>query len=58
MARNFRELQDEMDPASRSDNKQRALEEAQRIALEEPRSAQQRTEAKLADPPERANHQQ
>jgi len=33
MARNYKELQAKMDPASRADNKQRVREELQRMAL-------------------------
>src|SRR5713226_3735858 len=49
MARNFKELQAKMDPASRADNKQRVKEELQRMALEELRSARQLTQADLAE---------
>jgi len=40
MARNFKELQDEMDPARRSDNRQRVRDELQRMALDDLRNAE------------------
>ena len=49
MARNFKELQAKMDPASRADNVQRAREELQRMALDELRSAKKLTQADLAE---------
>jgi hypothetical protein len=45
MARNFKELQEEMDPASRSDNLQRVREELQRTPLDELRDARQLLQA-------------
>jgi hypothetical protein len=39
MARNFRQLQAKMDPASRADNERRVSEEIQRMALDELRRA-------------------
>jgi|SRR5579872_472266 len=49
MARNFRELQARMDPASRADNEQRVRQELQRMALEELRSAKQLTQSDMAE---------
>ena len=49
MARNYRELQAKMDPASRADNQRRVREELKRMALEELRSARQLTQADLAE---------
>jgi len=49
MARNFKELQAKMDPASRADNKRRVREELQRMALEELRGARQLTQADMAE---------
>ena len=49
MARNYKELQAKMDPASRADNKQRVREELQRMALEELRGARQLTQADMAE---------
>ncbi len=49
MARNFKELQQKMDPASRSDNRQRVRDELQRMALDELRSAKQLTQADMAE---------
>jgi transcriptional regulator with XRE-family HTH domain len=49
MARNFKELQDKMDPASRSDNRQRVRQELRRMALDELRSAKQLTQADMAE---------
>ena len=49
MARNFKELQEKMDPASRSDNRQRVREELKRMALDELRSAKQLTQADMAE---------
>src|ERR1035438_1841617 len=49
MARNFKELQASMDPASRADNMQRVSEELRRMALEELRGAGQLTQADLAE---------
>jgi transcriptional regulator with XRE-family HTH domain len=49
MARNYKELQAKMDPASLADNKQRVREELQRMALEELRGAKQLTQADMAE---------
>jgi len=49
MARNYKELQDKMDPASRSDNRQRVRDELQRMALDELRTAKQLTQADMAE---------
>jgi transcriptional regulator with XRE-family HTH domain len=49
MARNFKELQAKMDPASRADNEQRVREELQRMALDELRNAKKLTQADLAE---------
>jgi transcriptional regulator with XRE-family HTH domain len=49
MARNFKELQAKMDPASRAGNKELVKEELQRMALEELRSARQLTQTDLAE---------
>ena len=49
MARNFKELQAKMDPASRADNAQRLREELQRMALEELRGAKQLTQSDMAE---------
>jgi transcriptional regulator with XRE-family HTH domain len=49
MARNFKELQQKMDPASRADNRQRVREELQRMALDELRTAKQLTQADMAE---------
>jgi transcriptional regulator with XRE-family HTH domain len=49
MARNFKELQAKMDPARRSENKQRVRDELQRMALDELRSAKQLTQADMAE---------
>ncbi len=49
MARNFKELQEKMDPASRADNRQRVRDELQRMALDELRSAKQLTQADMAE---------
>jgi DNA-binding XRE family transcriptional regulator len=49
VARNFKELQAKMDPASRLDNTQRVREELQRMALEELRSAKQLTQSDMAE---------
>jgi transcriptional regulator with XRE-family HTH domain len=49
MARNYRELQAKMDPASRVDNERRVREELQRMALDELRSAKKLTQADLAE---------
>jgi DNA-binding XRE family transcriptional regulator len=49
MARNYKELQAKMDPASIADNKRRVREELQRMALEELRSAKQATQTDMAE---------
>jgi len=49
MARNFRELQAKMDPASRAENVRRVREEVQRMALEELRGAKQLTQSDMAE---------
>ncbi len=49
MARNYKELQAKMDPASRAENRQRVREELQRMALEELRSAKQATQSDMAE---------
>jgi transcriptional regulator with XRE-family HTH domain len=49
MARNYKELQAKMDPASLADNKKRVSEELQRMALEEIRSARQLTQVDMAE---------
>jgi transcriptional regulator with XRE-family HTH domain len=49
MARNFKELQEKMAPASRADNRQRVRDELQRMALDELRSAKQLTQADMAE---------
>jgi transcriptional regulator with XRE-family HTH domain len=49
MARNYKELQAKMDPASLADNKRRVREELQRMALEELRGARQLTQADMAE---------
>ena len=47
MARNYKEIQERMDPASRADNKQRVRNELQRMALDELRNAKQLTQADM-----------
>lgn len=49
MARNFKELQARMDPASRANTAERVREELLRMALEEVRSARQLTQCDMAD---------
>ena len=49
MARNFRELQAKLDPASRTDNAQAVREELERMALDELRNAKRLTQAYLAE---------
>ncbi len=49
MARNFKELQAKMDPASRADDTRRVSEELERMALEEVRSAKELTQADMAE---------
>ena len=48
MARNYKELQALMDPASIADNKRRVREELRRMALDELRGAKQLTQADMA----------
>jgi hypothetical protein len=45
MARNFKELEDKMDPAARAEVDRRVREELQRIALDEPHNAEPLTQA-------------
>src|SRR5450755_4248686 len=49
MARNYKELQQKMDPASRADNALRVRDELQRMALDELRSAKRLTQADMAE---------
>src|ERR1700683_3003137 len=49
MARNYKELQEKMDPASRIDNQRRVRDELQRMALDELRSAKRLTQADMAE---------
>jgi transcriptional regulator with XRE-family HTH domain len=49
MARNFKELQAKMDPASRADNTRRVSEELQRMALDDLRGAKQLTQSDMAE---------
>ena len=49
MARNYKELQAKMNPASIADNRVRVREELQRMALEELRCAKQLTQADIAE---------
>ncbi|MGA2183372.1 MAG: XRE family transcriptional regulator [Bryobacteraceae bacterium] len=49
MARNYKELQAKMDPASRADNARRVRDELQRMALDELRRAKQLTQADMAE---------
>jgi DNA-binding XRE family transcriptional regulator len=49
MARNYKELQARMDPASRAENNRRVREELERMALEELRSAKQLTQTDMAE---------
>src|SRR5713226_9825294 len=49
MARNYKELQEKMEPASRADNARRVRDEIQRMALEELRSAKRLTQADMAE---------
>ncbi len=49
MARNFKELQAKMDPATRADNVRRVRDELQRMALEELRGARQLTQTDMAE---------
>jgi hypothetical protein len=57
MARNYKELQAKMDPASRADNERRVREELERMTLGELRSAKKLKPADLAgdDPLSGAN---
>src|SRR5579862_3358572 len=49
MARNYKELQEKMEPASRADNSRRVRDELQRMALDELRSAKRLTQAEMAE---------
>jgi len=49
MARNYKELQEKMDPASRADNAGRVREELQRMAIDELRNAKRLTQADMAE---------
>jgi DNA-binding XRE family transcriptional regulator len=49
MARNYKELQEKMDPASRADNARAVSDELQRMALDELRNAKRLTQAYLAE---------
>src|SRR5271170_3465207 len=49
MARNYKELQTKMDPASRANNVRRVREELQRMALDELRSAKRLTQTDMAE---------
>ena len=49
MARNYKELQDKLGPASRADNVRRVREELQRMALDELRSAKRLTQTDMAE---------
>jgi DNA-binding XRE family transcriptional regulator len=49
MARNFKQLQEKMDPAARIDNAWRVRDELQRMALDELRSAKKLTQADMAE---------
>jgi transcriptional regulator with XRE-family HTH domain len=49
MARNFKELQQKMDPESRVNNRQGVRDELQRMALDELRTAKQLTQADMAE---------
>jgi DNA-binding XRE family transcriptional regulator len=49
MARNYKELQAKIDPASLADNQRHVREELQRMALEELRRAKQLTQADMAE---------
>ena len=49
MARNYKELQAKMDPASRADNARRVRDEVQKMALDELRRAKQLTQADMAE---------
>jgi DNA-binding XRE family transcriptional regulator len=49
MARNYKELQAKMDPASRAANQHRVRQELHRMALEELRNAKQATQTDMAE---------
>jgi transcriptional regulator with XRE-family HTH domain len=49
MVRNYKELQEKMDPASRADNARSVHDELQRMALDELRSAKRLTQADMAE---------
>jgi transcriptional regulator with XRE-family HTH domain len=49
MARNYNELQDKMDPASRAENAGRVRDELQRMAIDELRNAKRLTQADMAE---------
>jgi transcriptional regulator with XRE-family HTH domain len=49
VARNYKELQAKMDPASRIDNQRRVRDELQRMALDELRNAKRLTQADMAE---------
>jgi len=49
MARNYKELQEKMDPTSRADNARGVREELQRMGLDELRNAKRLTQAYLAE---------
>jgi len=49
MARNYKELQEKMDPTSRAENVRRVRDELQRMALDELRNAKRLTQAYLAE---------
>jgi len=49
MARNYKELQEKMDPASRADNALLVRDELQRMALDELRNAKRLTQADMAE---------
>src|SRR5229473_6587930 len=49
MARNYKELQEKMDPASRADNALRVRDELQGMALDELRNAKRLTQADMAE---------
>jgi hypothetical protein len=51
MARNFRELEEKMDPADRADNERLLREELQRIALDELHGAEPLTQAEPGSVP-------
>jgi transcriptional regulator with XRE-family HTH domain len=49
VARNYRELQERMDPAARAENQQRVRKELERMALDELRSAKRLTQVDMAE---------